>query len=73
MKIKYSHTLIAAALVCAVAASTAQAQQLPTSDIVISRLGNLELKNGYPTDESVKKLYDDIDFQRATKAYLSKQ
>jgi hypothetical protein len=51
-------------------AQTAQAQQLPTSGIVDSRLGKIELKNGYPTDETAKKLYDDIDFQRACQAYL---
>jgi hypothetical protein len=47
-----------------------QARQLPTSGIVESRLGKIELKNGYPTDETVKKLYDHIDFQRACQAYL---
>ncbi len=47
-----------------------QSQQLPTSGIVESRLGKIELKNGFPTDETVKKLYDDIDFQRACQAYL---
>ena len=39
-----------------------QTEQLPTSGIVESRLGKIELVNGYPTDETVKKLYDDIDF-----------
>lgn len=63
-------TLAAAALVGAFAFTTARAQQLPTSGIVKSRLGNLEIRNGYPTDETVKKLYDDIDLQRATQAYL---
>src|SRR4029434_3763475 len=40
------------------------------SGIVESRLGKIELKNGYPTDETVKKLYDDIDFQRACQSCL---
>lgn len=53
-----------------VALTSAQAQQLPTNGVVNSRLGKLELKNGYPTDATVKKLYDDLDFQRATQAYL---
>jgi hypothetical protein len=39
-----------------------QAQQLPTSGIVTSRLGKIELKNGYPTDETAKKIYDDLFF-----------
>jgi hypothetical protein len=47
-----------------------QTEQLPTSGIVESRLGKVELVNGYPTDETVKKLYDDIDFQRACQSYL---
>ena len=46
------------------------AQELPTSGSVQSRLGNLELQNGYPTDATVKKIYDDIDYQRACQAYL---
>jgi hypothetical protein len=39
-----------------------------------SRIGELEFtkdfENGYPTDETVKKLYDEMDFQRATQAYM---
>jgi hypothetical protein len=35
-----------------------QVQQLPTSGIVKSRLGEIELKNGYPTEASVKKIYN---------------
>ena len=46
------------------------AQQLPTTGTVASRLGKLELENGYPTSETVKKIYDDIDFQRACQGYL---
>ena len=44
--------------------------QLPTTGSVESRLGKLAVVNGYPTDETVKKLYDDLDFQRACQAYL---
>jgi hypothetical protein len=46
------------------------AQHLPTSGTVDTRLGKLELKSGYPTDATAKKMYDDIDFQRACQAYL---
>jgi len=35
-----------------------------------SRIGELQCKAGLPTDETVKKLYDEMDFQRATQAYL---
>lgn len=41
---------------------------------VQTRIGELEFthdfENGYPTDETVKKLYDEVDFQRACQAYL---
>ena len=35
-----------------------------------SRVGRIELINGYPTNESVENLYDEIDFQRASQAYI---
>jgi hypothetical protein len=47
-----------------------QEQQLPTSGIVESRLGKLELANGFPTEATAQKIFDDIDFQRACQAYL---
>jgi len=41
---------------------------------VQTRIGELEFshafEHGYPTDETVKKLYDEMDFQRACQAYL---
>ena len=50
--------------------SPAFAQELPITGTVESRLGKLELTNGYPTEATAKKLYDDIDFQRACQAYI---
>jgi hypothetical protein len=47
-----------------------------SSDVtkVQTRIGELEFshafEHGYPTDETVKKLYDEMDFQRACQAYL---
>ena len=39
-----------------------------------TRIGNLEFThdfaNGYPTDDTVSKLHEEMDFQRATQAYL---
>lgn len=35
-----------------------------------TRVGKIELQSGYPSDESVRKLYDELDFQRATQAYI---
>jgi hypothetical protein len=41
---------------------------------VETRIGTLEFThdfaNGYPTDATVQKLYDERDFQRACQAYL---
>jgi hypothetical protein len=34
------------------------------------RLGPLELQNGYPTATTARKLYDELDLQRATQSYL---
>ena len=72
MKIMNARTLTAAMLACVLmVAGTRLAQTddatpagsgLPTTGTVESRLGKLELKNGFPTDETVKKLYDDLDY-----------
>jgi hypothetical protein len=54
--------LLAAAL-CG--ASPALAQE--TMD---TRIGKLTFESGYPSQETVEKLYDEMDFQRASQAYL---
>ena len=61
---------IALTLVAALILSKAVAQELPTNGSIESRLGKVELKNGYPTEATAKKIFDDIDFQRACQAYL---
>lgn len=37
---------------------------------VATRVGTLNFVNGFPTDETVSKLYDEMDFQRAVQAYI---
>lgn len=37
---------------------------------VETRLGTLKFFDGFPDDESIQKLYDNLDFQRAVQAYL---
>jgi hypothetical protein len=37
---------------------------------VETRLGTLDYESGYPTAETTRKLFDEIDFQRAVQAYL---
>jgi hypothetical protein len=56
----------AAAMICA--AGLAKAESYDT------RIGKLEFTqdfaNGYPTDETVQLLFDEMDFQRAVQAYI---
>ncbi len=70
MKSVLAQNMLAATLVAGLTSTSAWAQQLPTTGTVNSRLGKLEINNGFPTEATVKKLYDDIDFQRASQAYL---
>lgn len=39
-------------------------------DEVETRLGKLKFFDGFPDDETIEKLYDNLDFQRAVQAYL---
>ena len=41
-----------------------------SADTINSRVGKLEMTGGYPTDSTIKKLYDERDFQRAAQAYI---
>ena len=68
LEMKLPH--LAAALVCASSLANAVAEELPTTGTLESPIGKLEIKNGYPTDSTVVKLYDELDFQRACQIYL---
>jgi len=37
---------------------------------MIGNLDELRYEGGYPTAESIRKLYDQLDLQRAARAYL---
>ncbi|HKE47443.1 MAG TPA: DUF1254 domain-containing protein [Rhodanobacteraceae bacterium] len=39
-------------------------------ETVDTAIGKLSFQSGYPTEDTVKKLYDTMDFQRACQAYL---
>ena len=70
MKTKICTYMMALAIaIVGVLPATASAQET-----VKSRIGDLsftkDFENGYPTDETVKKLYDEMDFQRAVQAYI---
>ena len=45
-------------------------QTLPMTGTINTRIGPLAFEGGYPTDATVTKLYDEMDFQRATQAYM---
>jgi hypothetical protein len=42
----------------------------PKKETKQTRIGKLAFVSGYPSDETVEKLYDEMDFQRGCQAYL---
>jgi hypothetical protein len=40
------------------------------ADTVDTRIGKLELQAGYPSKAAAEKLFDEMDFQRATQAFI---
>ena len=42
----------------------------PAPGTMKTRFGTLEFPGGYPTEETVQKVYDELDLQRATQLYL---
>ena len=52
------------ALVVTMMAAGAHAQTTDT------RLGTLTFEKGFPTEETTRKLFDEMDYQRAVQAYL---
>ena len=61
--------MITTALTCAVSLTSAHAQTT-TPDSVKTRLGDLKFELGFPTEETKRKVFDEIDYQRAVQAYL---
>jgi hypothetical protein len=68
MKIKHLKSSIASAVALAlvVTAMTASAQTQTTD----TRIGKLNFERGYPTKETTRKVFDEMDYQRAVQAYL---
>ena len=69
---------IAVAVIAVAAGSNAQAQvtqqtlnALSAPDKIETRLGTLEFKDGAPSVETVRKVYDTLDFTHAFDAYLN--
>lgn len=67
MKLGHKHNLIGAAFAGALSLTSAYAQ---APDSVNTRIGTLNFKNGHPTEETAKELFDEMDYQRAVQAYL---
>lgn len=48
--------------------------QVQATETIKTRIGELEFThdfaNGYPTDKTVKMLFNEMDFQRACQAYI---
>jgi hypothetical protein len=42
----------------------------PAPETMHTRFGTLEFPGGYPTEETARKVYDELDLQRATQLYL---
>jgi hypothetical protein len=57
-------TIVLGALIFGPATTHAQTTTTDT------RIGELKYEGGFPTKETVEKLYDEIDFQRASQAYM---
>jgi hypothetical protein len=56
--------VVTAATMLLVASSPARAQTVDT------RIGKIDLEVGYPSKASVERLFDEMDFQRATQAFI---
>ena len=67
MRFAHMPYVVAATLAGALAVTSAYAQ---TPDTVETRLGTLKFDQGFPTEETTRKLYDEMDFQRAVQAFL---
>lgn len=51
--------------------STPIPAEITTPDTVESRIGTLKFNDGFPTDETVQKVYDNLAFQRGVQVFLS--
>jgi hypothetical protein len=66
-------TLVTSALLTGAAAQTATAipPSLVTPDKVETRIGTLDFKGGFPSADTLDKVYDNLDFTHALDAYLN--
>jgi hypothetical protein len=62
--------VIASLIIVALFILPAYGQELPENGSIKTRIGELSFEGGYPTHDTVDKLYEELDFQRAVQAYL---
>jgi hypothetical protein len=68
MKTRDLKSFLAGAVVLALSgAAMTTSAQAQTAD---SRLGKLNFENGFPSEETTRKVFDEMDYQRAVQAYL---
>ncbi|PZV37833.1 DUF1254 domain-containing protein [Mesorhizobium kowhaii] len=67
MKISHKRAILAL-LTSGLMLTGAYAQTTP--DSVKTRAGDLKFEQGFPTDETTRMVFDEIDYQRAVQAYL---
>ena len=62
--------VLSAVVLAALATTTPVSAKDVLSGRVETHIGRVELQGGYPSASSVKNIYDEIDFQRASQAYI---
>jgi hypothetical protein len=69
---KFSILLLQTAILLYTSTSVfAQAPKVVTTPSAVeTRIGTLKFEQGYPTEETKRKVFDEIDYQRAVQAYL---
>jgi hypothetical protein len=67
---KKAASFILASIIIAALVFPSYGQELPATGTIESRIGELSFGGRYPSDETIGKLYDEMDFQRAVQTYL---
>jgi hypothetical protein len=67
---KHLIVAVSAATVLAGAALAQEGNPFEGDVTLDTGIGDLSFESGYPTDETVQRLYDEMDFQRAAQVYL---
>lgn len=66
-KLNLIWSIVAMTISLAFCAGAIAQDKMETRD---TRIGKLVFENGYPNHETLEKLYDERDFQRASQAYI---